>query len=263
MQQLPPTAKPIKSRAPLHWERGNLARPIVLGTKWAPLQWLAIKADSHRMELAAKRSTLSRPQWSRRLCRISSDLSISRVSKVFLMRQSFEVVGDQMAWGHQRPRDSFRFSMRAFLKNPSGKIEFSRWRTMGSSPFAKRAASARRDATLAASRSFRSNCFSSPMLEKNSCPRPRSQTSTTPGTRPISFEQSDRRNEWISSGLEMRCTDREDHRTLRPFPPGSAGILPAPSCWGQSKLYGNGWPPRQKAIPTPPQPLKCPPPKRC
>jgi hypothetical protein len=81
---------------------------------------------------------------------------------------------------------------------------------MGSSPFAKRAASARRDATLAASRSFRSNCFSSPMLGKNSCPRPRSQTSTTPGTRHLPFEQSDRRNGAILGGLGMGWTDHEE-----------------------------------------------------
>jgi len=92
--------------------------------------------------------------------------------------EEHEEVGKPGFCHDQRPIAALRFSMRAFLKKSSGKIEFSRCRTMGSSPISRRAASARRDAAFSASRAFRSNCFSLSIEGKNNCRRHRSQIAT-------------------------------------------------------------------------------------
>lgn len=58
--------------------------------------------------------------------------------------------------GHgQRPMARFKLEIRASLKKPSGKMEFSRCKTLGSSPSSRRAASARRDARFSANPGIR------------------------------------------------------------------------------------------------------------
>ena len=67
------------------------------------------------------------------------------------------VVADPGFRHDQRPMACSRFEMRASLKNSSGKMEFSRCKTAGSSPALRRSSSARRDAHFSASRDSRLN----------------------------------------------------------------------------------------------------------
>jgi hypothetical protein len=71
--------------------------------------------------------------------------------------EKVEIIGDSGFHRRQRPSDCLRLEIRAFLKNPSGKMEFSRCRTAGSSPALRRSTSARREARFSASRDSRLN----------------------------------------------------------------------------------------------------------
>jgi hypothetical protein len=71
---------------------------------------------------------------------------------------------------HQRPRDCFRLRMRALSKKPAGKIEFSRCKTSGLSPFFRRSASDRREARFSAARASRSILSDSSTVPENIVP---------------------------------------------------------------------------------------------
>jgi len=71
--------------------------------------------------------------------------------------EKIEVIGNPGFHCRQRPSDCLRLEMRASLKNPSGKMEFSRCRTEGSSPALSLFSSARREARFSASRDSRLN----------------------------------------------------------------------------------------------------------
>ena len=84
--------------------------------------------------------------------------------------QKGEIIAEPGLRHDQRPTACFRLEIRALSKKPAGKMEFSRCKTSGLSPFFRRSASDRREARFSAARDSRSILSDSSTVPENIVP---------------------------------------------------------------------------------------------